>query len=237
MHALIVGGSRGIGRATAARLLAADWQVTVMARRAVAGIEDTGAAFYTCDVADSREVAAAFAHMVREQGAPSVLIFSAGAVFPGPILDVNPFLVDWHFRVNTIGGINCAREFVNLGGGGLLLFLGSTASHRPTPQWAAYGAAKAALLHFSKTLAHELPESPLFDVVTVSPGRTATDLRQILAPAEDSRAIQQPEQVAKAISFILDEWFGNPAIARFRGAEFVIADGDLSRDGVMVCRC
>src|SRR5512144_628517 len=90
-HALITGGSSGIGLATAIALADRDARVTVVARRpepleaAVAELEGRGAdaASFELDVADRDAVGRTFAHVAADRGPVDILVCSAGVARPG----------------------------------------------------------------------------------------------------------------------------------------------------------
>ena len=83
-----------------------------------------------------------------------------------------------------------------------VLNVASTAGITARPGWVAYAASKAAVVNLSATLAEELAGSGV-KIYTISPGRTATELRRKLAPDEDPSSIMQPEQVARVIATLM----------------------------------
>jgi len=60
------------------------------------------------------------------------------------------------------------------------------------------------VVSLSATLAEELAGSGI-KIYTISPGRTATELRRKLAPDEDPTSIMQPEQVARVIRTLMSD--------------------------------
>ena len=73
-----------------------------------------------------------------------------------------------------------------------ILNIASTAGITSRPGWLAYASSKAAVVSLSATLADELAGSGI-KVYSISPGRTATELRRKLAPEEDPSTIMQPQ--------------------------------------------
>lgn len=68
----------------------------------------------------------------------------------------------------------------------------------------AYSASKAALLAASESMMEEFrPEGT--EVLRISPGRCATDLRRTLAPDEDPATIMQPVEVASGLKFLISD--------------------------------
>jgi 3-oxoacyl-[acyl-carrier protein] reductase len=82
--------------------------------------------------------------------------------------------------------------------------IASTAGINGRGGWLTYSASKAALINMSDALREELQPQGI-EVICLSPGRTATDLRRTLAPDEDPTTIMQPEQVGKVINMMTSE--------------------------------
>ena len=80
--------------------------------------------------------------------------------------------------------------------------IGSTAGISARPGWSAYAASKAAMVNFSNTMAEELKPYGI-RVHCLAPGRTATELRKVLAPDEDQSTIMQPDAVARVTRFLI----------------------------------
>ena len=213
--AVVTGGTRGIGRAIAERLAAEGWAVYAVGRSAPPPVHNAGpgeVVFVPGDVRHAHTIRWAM-ERARASGTLRLLVNAAGIVRPGQFMEVEPASWAEQFNVNTIGAISAsslflqalghhAREpFRRLDPGTLaerakrpaIVFVASTSGQRPSPGWAAYGASKAALINFGQSLAAEWRE---VNVITVSPGRTATALRRAMAPLEDQSTIQQPEDVA-----------------------------------------
>ena len=85
-----------------------------------------------------------------------------------------------------------------------ILNVASTAGITSRPGWLAYASSKAAVVSLSATLADELAGSGI-KVYSISPGRTATELRRKLAPEEDPATIMQPGQVADVIAQLMSD--------------------------------
>lgn len=78
----------------------------------------------------------------------------------------------------------------------------STAGITGRAGWLSYSASKAALINMSEVLRDELKPFNI-EVICISPGRCATDLRATLAPDEDPSTIMQPQQVAEVIELMI----------------------------------
>ena len=82
-----------------------------------------------------------------------------------------------------------------------IINISSTAGISGRSGWLSYSTSKAALINLSEGMREELRPQGI-DVVCLSPGRCATDLRSRLAPDEDPSSIMQPEQVATIVQLM-----------------------------------
>ena len=82
--------------------------------------------------------------------------------------------------------------------------IASTAGMNGRAGWLTYSASKSAMINMSEVLRSELAPYGI-DVICLSPGRCATDLRKTLAPEEDPETIMQPKQVAEIIKLMISE--------------------------------
>ncbi len=158
--ALVTGGTSGIGRATAERLLREGSQVATLDLHA-GGPE--GALALGADVADSAQVAAAVSRTESELGPIDVLVCSAG--IPGRslrTLEVDD--AEWKrvLAVNTDGVFFCNRA-VLAGmverGYGRIVNLASIAGKEGNPMAAAYSASKAAVIALTKAIAKDVAQT------------------------------------------------------------------------------
>lgn len=85
-----------------------------------------------------------------------------------------------------------------------IINIASTAGITGRSGWLSYSSSKAALINMSEVMREELGPQGI-DVVCLSPGRCATDLRSRLAPDEDPSSIMQPEQVATIVQLMTTE--------------------------------
>lgn len=83
-----------------------------------------------------------------------------------------------------------------------IINIASTAGVNGRAGWLSYSASKAAIINMSEVLREELKPFGI-EVICLSPGRCATDLRKTLAPKEDPSTIMQPEQVAQIVSVMM----------------------------------
>jgi 3-oxoacyl-[acyl-carrier protein] reductase len=161
--AVITGGGSGIGRGIAlafARFGArvAIWEKNDDSAHTVALDADVLAC--VTDVRDPDQVDAALARTIAELGVPSILVNNAGGVFQSPLLETSPNGWDALIRTNLTQVLLCtqrvAREMVAADKGGSIINVSTIEGVRAAPGYAAYAAAKAGVINFTKTAALEL---------------------------------------------------------------------------------
>jgi NAD(P)-dependent dehydrogenase (short-subunit alcohol dehydrogenase family) len=161
--AVVTGGGSGIGRGIANGLAAFGAAVAIWERdpdtAAAAGTEVSGLGL-TVDVRDGAAVAEALAATVTELGPVDILVNNAGGVFRAPLLETSENGLDALYRANLRHVIVCtqqvARTMVDDGRPGSIMAVTSIEGFRAAPGFAAYAAAKAGVVNFTKTAALEL---------------------------------------------------------------------------------
>jgi 3-oxoacyl-[acyl-carrier protein] reductase len=200
--ALVTGGSRGIGAATALRLAedGADVALTYRSNAARAAevvekIKDLGrrALAVQADSADATAVSAAVSATVAEFGRLDVLVNNAGVGFVGPLADTAIEDVDRVLAVNVRGVFAVTQAAAaHLGEGGRVITIGSCVTDRvPGPGMALYATSKAAMVGLTKALARELGPRGI-TVNLVHPGPTDTEMN----PADGPYAADQAAMTA-----------------------------------------
>ena len=216
--AIVTGGSRGIGRATAERLAADGLAVVIAyvgnqaeADAAVGGIQEAGgrALAVQADVADEAAVAALFDAAERHFGGVDVVVNAAGVMVLAPVADIDLVALDRMHRTNVRGtfvvGQQAARR---VRAGGAVVNVSTSVTRLSTPGYAAYAASKAAVEALSLILARELRGRDV-TVNAVAPGPTATalflegksaELVEQIAGQNPMGRIGTPGDVAEVIS-------------------------------------
>ncbi|MBW4719601.1 SDR family NAD(P)-dependent oxidoreductase [Saccharothrix obliqua] len=218
--AVVTGGTRGIGHATAAALVAAGATVVITGRDGAVAAERAAAlgpaaSGVALDVTDSAAVKDVFKAVAKEHGRLDVLVASAGVLEGGLIGMLTDDHIAGTLATNVAGTINCvqaaARVMMRKRTGSIVL-LGSVVGERGNAGQTVYAASKAALSATAKSAAKELGRHGI-RVNAVAPGVIRTDLiadqsAEVLAGIERDTALGRlgtAEEVAAVIRFLVGD--------------------------------
>ncbi|GEN06499.1 NAD(P)-dependent dehydrogenase, short-chain alcohol dehydrogenase family [Myxococcus fulvus] len=219
--ALVTGGSRGIGAATARALAREGADVAISyvasaekAQALVRELESEGvrAAAFKADQAVAAEAAKLVQAVTERFGRLDILVNNAGVATQSPIDNAQNDVaaLDRQLQVNVTGVIAAIREAAKLmGEGGRIITVGSSITGRVgMPGMADYTATKAAVVGYSKGVARDLGARGI-TVNVVQPGFTATDMSAGLEPHKPAinatiplGRFGRPEEVAESIVFL-----------------------------------
>jgi NAD(P)-dependent dehydrogenase (short-subunit alcohol dehydrogenase family) len=200
--ALVTGGSRGIGAATAVALARAGADVAVTyvngkeaasdVVRAVEALGRRGVAL-RADSSDAGEAAEAVTRTASELGGLDVLVNNAGVGVLGPLASLSPQDVDRVLAVNVRAVFLASQAAAALlPEGGRIITIGSCVTQRvPGPGATLYAMSKSALIGLTKALARELGARGITANI-VHPGPTDTDMN----PADGPYAAHQATMTA-----------------------------------------
>jgi 3(or 17)beta-hydroxysteroid dehydrogenase len=247
--ALVTGGGSGLGAAIARALVREGATVMVTDIRPDAGqrvADELHCRYLQQDVADEQQWQAIVENVERECGGLHVLVNNAG--IEGPFDAADPettHLADWQRiqRVNVEGvflGCRAAIPVIRRSGGGSIVNVSSVAALGATPGFVAYGASKAAMHHFTKSVAlYCATNGSKIRCNSVHPGVVMTPmLRRICEDMGRRRGISaeqvveefrariplgefvEPEDVANAVLFLASD-----TSRRITGMTFIVDGG------------
>jgi NAD(P)-dependent dehydrogenase (short-subunit alcohol dehydrogenase family) len=227
--AIVTGGSRGIGRATAVAAAARGFRVCVgyvsneaAAHEVVSAIEAKygNAIAVKCDVGNERDILALF-NAADKFGTLGALVNNAGIVGPtARVEDMSAERIARMMAVNVTGSMLCAREAVKRmstrhgGKGGVIVNLSSVAAKLGSPNtYVDYAASKGAVDSFTIGLGHEVAGEGI-RVVAIRPGLIDTEIHA--SGGEPDRAhrlshmvpmkrVGTAEEIANAIVWLISD--------------------------------
>ena len=219
--ALVTGGSRGIGAATARSLGAAGADVAISyqsssekAEAVVHALQALGvrAAAFQTDQAEAAQGAALINQVVERFGRLDILVNNAGVAAQGGIEDAtaDQSALDRQWAVNVSGVVATTRAAARvMSEGGRIISVSSTIGKRvPFGGLADYAAGKGALIAYTRGWARDLGARKI-TVNAVSPGPIDTDMNPASGPygeyVKSATALGRygrPDEVAAAIVFL-----------------------------------
>jgi 3-oxoacyl-[acyl-carrier protein] reductase len=219
--ALVTGGSRGIGAATARALAADGWAVGVNysrdrdgAERVAAEVRQAGgqALAVKADVSAEFATKEMLARLREDFGPVLVLVNNAGITSDGLSLRMRDEEWSRVLEVNLTAAFRMTRGVLATmvrERFGRVINVASVVGQRANPGQANYAASKAGLVAFTKTVAAEVARRGV-TVNAVAPGLIETELTRELPPdglaqAIPARRAGRPEEVAACIRFLASE--------------------------------
>lgn len=158
--AIVTGGTRGLGRAIAERLLTDGWRVVVCGRRPPETPVQAGgreALALIADVRDPESCAGLVADVVARLGRLDLLVNNAGGAPKADMAESSPRLIEKIVALNLLAPLYLSQAaYPHLRASkGTIVNIGSVSGRRPSPGTTAYGAAKAGLFSATTSLAQE----------------------------------------------------------------------------------
>jgi NAD(P)-dependent dehydrogenase (short-subunit alcohol dehydrogenase family) len=205
--AVIVGTGPGLGWALAKRFSQEGLHVVCAARRsdrlrALAERDRLDAVrFHDCDVADAGDVASLFATIGKELGAPTVVVFNAGAYERGNVVDLRPEDFERCWRIGCFGGLlvgQAAARMMIPRASGTIAFTGATASLRGGAGFANLAVSKFGLRALAQSMARELGPQGIHVAHVIIDGQIASERYEHLAAERGADSLLAPDMIAEA---------------------------------------
>jgi NAD(P)-dependent dehydrogenase (short-subunit alcohol dehydrogenase family) len=202
---LVTGGSRGIGLAIARMLAEEGFALTLAARnaeRVKAAAGELDALAVTADVSRDEDCERVVAEHVERHGGLDVLVNSAGIGIGGNVEALTTKHIDLQLDVNIRGLVLVTRAAIPhlRTSRGLVVNLSSIAGTVPTPGLSIYGASKAAVISFTRSLNEELDADGV-RAVALCPAFVDTDMASWSGIPGDEMI--QPEDCAEIVRLLL----------------------------------
>lgn len=221
--ALITGASRGIGKAVAIHLAKAGAVVVGVdyseeyAKNISLFLDELGlkGKGFVMDVTKQESIENSMEQIIKEYGAPNILINNAGITRDNLMLRMSQEEWDQVIATNLTSVFRmsrfCIRDMVKARWG-RIINMASVVAHSGNPGQANYAASKGGIISFSKSLAAEIASRNI-TVNCIAPGFIETDMtkkltaeqREKLLAVVPARRIGQPEDIANAVAFLASE--------------------------------
>ena len=250
-HAIVTGGSRGIGAAVAGELITRGARVTIMGRdqesldrRAaeMRGEEGVTVAVEQCDVSNGASVTTAFSRAIASLGPAYILVNNAGIAASRKFVELSRQIWDETLAVNLTGAYLCIAEVLPAmidAKEGRIVNVASTAGLRGYKTMSAYSASKHGVIGLTRSLALETAKQGI-TVNAVCPsfadtdmtamavenlvrnlGKTPEQAMEMLVRTIPRGRLITPSEVASAVS-----WLCSPSASGVTGIALPVAGGE-----------
>jgi NAD(P)-dependent dehydrogenase (short-subunit alcohol dehydrogenase family) len=236
---LVTGGSNGIGHGVATAFVAAGAQVTITGTRASAADYDhdlSAFSYRQCSMTDKEQIAG----LAASFESLDVLVNNAGQVMPGGRFEYEPDVFEEALMINVAAAFRLTQLLrpvlasSSLDGGASVVNMASLSSFFAVEFVPGYGAAKAAVVQMTKTLAVNAAKEGI-RVNAIAPGLNESNLTAPMLPHESmtkphldrtpARRVGSPDDIWPAVLFLCSSG------ARYITGQTLLVDGGFSVTG------
>lgn len=224
-NVIVTGGSRGLGLGIADKLASTGYRVVAVARKQNEKLESAKAAaelvnpgsfqFVPFDLSDLEGIPGLVKKIRTDFGPIYGLVNNAGISYEGVLALMPPSQIEQLVRVNTLSPIMLTKYVVRsmmADGGGRIVNLSSIIASTGYRGLSVYGATKASLLGFTRSLAREVGQLGI-NVNSVAPGFVDTEMtrgltddqREKIQRRSALRRLAEVDDVANAVEFLLGD--------------------------------
>ena len=205
--AIVTGASSGIGKAICRQLAANGWLVYGIGRSFNQSDDIVGIERIVCDITDTAKLIKTIKEINKNHDI-SLLINNAGVGFYALHEELNPVKISQMVRIN----LEAPMIITNLllrdlkKNKGTIINISSITAEKTNPHGCAYGAVKAGLVSFSRSLFDEARKYGV-RVAVVSPDMTKTELYRNadFTVGEETESYLLPQDVADAVAYIVEQ--------------------------------
>jgi 3-oxoacyl-[acyl-carrier protein] reductase len=222
-NVIVTGGSRGLGLGIATKLSSAGYRVIAIARKQSDSLTTVRQAaeqahpgsfhFSAFDLANTEEIGQLVKKLRKEFGPIYGLVNNAGISYEGVLALMPNSQLERLVRMNSISPMVLTKYVVRSmmsGGGGRIVNVASILGSTGYSGLSVYGATKASLIGFTRSLAREVGRMGI-NVNAVAPGFVDTDMTQGLNEEQREKIVRRSalrrlaevEDVANAVEFLL----------------------------------
>ncbi len=224
-NVIVTGGSRGLGLGIARRLSSTGYRVIAIARKQSselttamqeAELTNPGSFYFVpFDLAEIESISDLVNTLRKDFGAIYGLVNNAGISFDGVVALMPTSQIEQLVRVNTVSPIVLSKYVVRsmmADGGGRIVNMASITAFTGYSGLTVYGATKASIIGFSRSLAREVGRMGV-NVNSVAPGFIETDMtlglkneqREQIERRSALKRLADIDDVANAVEFLLSE--------------------------------
>lgn len=238
--AIVTGGSRGIGRATALMLSEKGAKIALIYNSSVEKAQEVQkqitekggeCKIYACDVANFKKVETTISNIIEDFKRIDILINNAGVVIKANFVEMPEDVWDKTLDINLKGMFNMCRFVVPLmleQGEGRIINVSSLAGRNGGTLGVPYAASKAGVIGLTQALAAEFTSKGIL-ANAVAPGPVYTDLVSGL-PEEAIRNLEKlspvgrfahPEEIAHAIVFLIENDYVSGEVVNINAGRYM----------------